>query len=360
MPVTSVIEAARSLARATLARVPLPVWQFAFPKDVVVLDYHIVSDEDLPHLKHYPYKSIAQFEVDIAYALRRFKPVRYAEVAAHRLGGAPLPPRAVLFTFDDGFAECYSVIRPILLKHRLGGVFFVTTSFLDDQELFFETKIALGLSAIERMPAEVARERAALATPVDPPRLGAAEHLLSASRVRPLPTLAHRELALGLLALHQDDEPLIDKACFDLGVDVAAYVGRRPLFLTRDQVRQLAADGFTIGGHNLTHRPLQRMDSQGIEHEIVQTCETVRELTGQTAIPYAFPYDGVGIDRRLLEEIRARHPFVGLIFDTQGLKRDAPFIVDRTPADTPPRNVRTTLPQILQLEWSYPQAWFRD
>ena len=70
---------------------------------------------------------------------------------------------------------------------------------------------------------------------------------------------------LGLLALEGDDEAVIDKACTDLGVDVAAYVRRRQIFLTRKQVRGLAADGFTIGGHDLTHRALQRMDDQGIE-----------------------------------------------------------------------------------------------
>ena len=84
-------------------------------------------------------------------------------------------------------------------------------------------------------------------------------------------------------------------------------------------------------------------------------------MTGQSTIPYAFPYDGIGIDRGLLAAIRQRHPFIGLIFDTQGLRRDVPFVVDRTPADSPPRNGRSTnLPETLQVEWTYRQAWFRD
>jgi peptidoglycan/xylan/chitin deacetylase (PgdA/CDA1 family) len=357
----SILESAKAMARATLAHVPMRFWQVAFPKDVVALTYHIVSDEDLPHLKHYRYKTRAQFEADLALAVKRFKPVTYAQVAAHRLEGARIPARAVLFTFDDGFAECYDVIRPLLLKYGIKGVFFVTTTFLDDQMLFFETKAALALSAVEWMPAEEARERAAAARPLDASRRFAAERLLRESRLRSPATPAHRELMLGLLALGTDDEALIEKACADYGVDVAEYSRRRPLFMTRDQVRRLADDGFTIGGHDLAHRALQRMNTEGIERAIVDTCEAVRDLTGQASVPYAFPYDGIGIDRGLLEGIRKRYPFVGLIFDTQGLRRDAPFMVDRTPVDLPPRDgKRSNVPESLQVEWSYPQAWFRD
>ena len=36
-----------------------------------------------------------------------------AQVKAHRLHGARLPKRALHLSFDDGFAECYSVARPL-------------------------------------------------------------------------------------------------------------------------------------------------------------------------------------------------------------------------------------------------------
>jgi peptidoglycan/xylan/chitin deacetylase (PgdA/CDA1 family) len=360
MPAASFLKAAKSLAREAIANVPLGAWQLAFPKDVIALGYHVVSDDDLPHLKYYPYKTGAQFEADVAFAVDRFRAVGYAEVNEHRTGGAPLPPRAILFTFDDGFAECYDVIRPILLKYGAGGVFFVTIDFLDDQALFFETKVSLGLGAIERMSDDEARDRAAAAGPLDASRRAVAERRLGAARVAPPATSAHRTLMLGLLGLEQADEPEIDRACAGLGIDVAAYSRRRPLYLTRERVRQLAADGFTIGGHGLAHRALQRMDPEGIEREIVGSCAIVRDLTGQATVPFAFPYDGIGIDRGLLAAIRQRHPYVGLIFDTQDLRREVPFIVDRVWTDPPPGDAHSTnLPRLLRRAWSRRQAWFR-
>src|SRR5438270_5700358 len=112
MPSPPLLKNAKRLARGALEQVPLGVWQRLFPKDVIALGYHIVSDEDLPHLKYYRYKNSAQFEADVAFVTKRFQIVSYEEVAAHRLRGIPLPPQSFLFTFDDGFAECYDVIRP--------------------------------------------------------------------------------------------------------------------------------------------------------------------------------------------------------------------------------------------------------
>jgi peptidoglycan/xylan/chitin deacetylase (PgdA/CDA1 family) len=51
----------------------------------------------------------------------------YAEVL---LGRRPLPDRAVLLTFDDGFADLVDVVAPALAARGLRGTAFVTTGYL--------------------------------------------------------------------------------------------------------------------------------------------------------------------------------------------------------------------------------------
>ncbi|MFO0893148.1 MAG: polysaccharide deacetylase family protein [Isosphaeraceae bacterium] len=360
MPAASLLRTARSLARAPLSAIPLGVWQNVFPKDVIALGYHVVSDDRLLHQKYYPFKNRSQFEADVAFAAERLRPVSYPEVEHRRLGHGKLPPRAVLFTFDDGFAECFDVIRPILLEHGVKGTFFITSSFVNDRSLFFETKVSLAVAAVEQLTDGEAAERLGLLGRLDPIRRATAERRLSNATIRTPLSMAHRELILGLLAFDQTEEAEIERACEGLGVDIDAYARGRRLYLTCEQIRQLAADGFTIGGHGLAHRPLQQMHPTEIEQEIVRSCEFVREVSGQSTVPFAFPYSGEGIDRRLLGEIRERHPFLGMIFDTQSLRRELPFIVDRVAADTPPADPHgTNLPQLLSQAWSHRQAWFR-
>lgn len=47
--------------------------------------------------------------------------------------GLPLPPRAVMLTFDDGWETQFSTVYPLLRDRGMVGVFFVHTGVLGDQ-----------------------------------------------------------------------------------------------------------------------------------------------------------------------------------------------------------------------------------
>ena len=44
---------------------------------------------------------------------------------------APLPAKPVMLTFDDGYADAYSVVLPLLKAYGMTGVFFVTVNLVD-------------------------------------------------------------------------------------------------------------------------------------------------------------------------------------------------------------------------------------
>lgn len=45
--------------------------------------------------------------------------------------GAPLPPRPVVLTFDDGYIDAYTNAFPLLRQYGMTGTFFVVTEWLD-------------------------------------------------------------------------------------------------------------------------------------------------------------------------------------------------------------------------------------
>ncbi|MFD1561866.1 poly-beta-1,6-N-acetyl-D-glucosamine N-deacetylase PgaB [Paraburkholderia silviterrae] len=60
-----------------------------------------------------------------------YNPVTFSAIVASRNGGAPLPPRSVLLTFDDGFKSHHDKVLPLLKQFRYPGVMGIVTSWID-------------------------------------------------------------------------------------------------------------------------------------------------------------------------------------------------------------------------------------
>jgi biofilm PGA synthesis lipoprotein PgaB len=60
-----------------------------------------------------------------------YVPVSLSEIMAARAGGKPLPPRAVLLTFDDGYASFYTRVLPLLELYQFPATLAPVTSWVD-------------------------------------------------------------------------------------------------------------------------------------------------------------------------------------------------------------------------------------
>jgi peptidoglycan/xylan/chitin deacetylase (PgdA/CDA1 family) len=354
----------RMAVREALQRVPMPLWRGLFPKTELGFCYHMVSDVPLPHLRHYPILSSADFDADLTYLRSRFDFISYEQLAHRRGSSNIVRDNAVILTFDDGFAECATVAAPILLRHGAGCVFFVVTDLIDNATVFRESEASLCIEAICRLPVEhveaAIRELGLGArllppprrTPFDPARLP-----LDIAGLDGQPEPRLQPLLHWLLTIGAPDVDLMHQLSTRLGVDPKDYLRQVRPYLTTAQIRQLASDGFTIGAHGLTHRRLQDLPRDEAEHEIVESCRVVRDLTGQNSVPFAFPYFGGDIDRTWLAELRRQHDFIGLFFDTDGLREDEPFVVQRVFGERFGQD--PTLDGILRRAWGRPPAWRR-
>ena len=307
----------------------------------IAVFYHAVSDAPMPHVRNlYPIVPVDAFEDALRYLKANYNLITYEQLHAHILEGAPLPPRAVHLSFDDGYAECFSVVRPILKKHDIPCTFFLVTGLLDNRRLFYRNKQSL---CLERLTAP----------DFDPAALSAIRHSLSTLHAPP--STLHDFLPW-FTALRLPDEPVIDAVCEALGVDWQAFLAENRPYLTTGQVRQMRAEGFTIGAHTVTHRKLMDLPRAEIETEIAESCRIVGEITGDGVVPFSFPHSAWGLDRAHLAEIRRRHPSIGLLFDTKGLRRDVPFIVNRIWAERPLQaGELAPLPEIITR--AYRDAW---
>ncbi|HBX71212.1 MAG TPA: hypothetical protein DEH25_18010 [Chloroflexi bacterium] len=327
-------------ALETFARlIPLSVYPRLVRRDLIDFFYHAVSDNPMPHVRQlYPVVPVADFEAALLYLKTNCTFVDYAQVQAYVFGGVPLPPKAVHLSFDDGYAECFSVVCPLLLKHQIPCTFFLTTSLIDNQILFYRNKQSL---CVERVK-----------DPSFKLPLSSLNDFLPANHA-PFSTLD--EFIAWFKDLRLSDGPLIDEICRALGVDWQAFLSETQPYLTTAQIRQMHAEGFTLGSHTLTHRKLMDLPAAEIETEIADSCQIVAEITGQVGVPFSFPHSAWGLDRGLLADIRARHPEIGLLFDTKGLHGDVKFIHNRIWAER--RGARALSEHLRE---AYQETWVEE
>ncbi|HVY14529.1 MAG TPA: polysaccharide deacetylase family protein [Rhodopila sp.] len=362
--------AMRRLAKATLRAagegvlhaVPTPVWRRLRPKTELGFCYHIVSHDNVAHLKHYPFLDPTEFETDLVYLRSRFDVISYPELVARRAAQTPVRDNAVVLTFDDGFAECASVIAPILRRHGVSGIFFIITDLVDNASLFRESEAALCIEAVCKMPVEqvetTLRDLDLETRLTSPPARGWMDPARTPLDIAGLDRRADPRLwplLHWLLTIGPEDQDLMRRLSARLGVEAQVYLNDVRPYLTSQQIRQLQADGFTLGAHGRSHRWLGGLSPREAEREIVESCRIVADLTGESSVPFAFPYFGGGLDRRWLADLRRRHEVIGLFFDTDGLREDESFVVQRVFGERFGRD--RTLDAILRRAWSRRSAW---
>ncbi len=108
---------------------------------LVVLMYHKINDVPGNTLSI----SVSLFDEQMA-QLRElgFTVVDLDAVLDHYAGGKPLPPDALLITFDDGYRDNLEHAMPVLEKHGYPAVLFVPIGYLDSRlPLPHEERLAL-------------------------------------------------------------------------------------------------------------------------------------------------------------------------------------------------------------------------
>lgn len=97
---------------------------------VPVLMYHQVTPRPHPAFRKYTV-TVKAFRRQMAWLARgRYEPIGLDALLVARERGAPLPRRAVVLTFDDGFSECVERATPILREHGFTATFFLVSGLV--------------------------------------------------------------------------------------------------------------------------------------------------------------------------------------------------------------------------------------
>lgn len=179
----------------------------------------------------------------------------------------------VVFTFDDGYEDNYSVAYPIFKKYQAPFTVYVTTSFPDRQA-------RLWWYALQ----DLVNSRDQIGFTWD----GKVHILPSESKEAKKDAYVKiRQLVLDTSTNQQEE---LFSALFETnGIDIERYV--EGLAMNWEQVRELAQNELaTIGAHTTNHFNLRNLPAEAVEKEMLGSRERIQSMTGQVVEHFAFPF----------------------------------------------------------------------
>lgn len=264
--------------------------------------YHLVSDAPVPHVQHlYPIKNTRDFEADLDFFLRHYRPVSLPQLIQHAQHGEALPQNAFFLSFDDGLREFHDVIAPLLLKKGVPGTCFLNSDFVDNRGLFFRYAVSLALDSLVKTP-DLANMPAA---------------------VRWTHGQGKRNLRKALLEISYENRAAVTEILEVLGVDEQAYLREAQPYLTSPQIKMLLDQGFHFGAHSCDHPEYRHLT---VAEQLVQTATSIGQIQEQFDLSYrafAFPFTDHGVGRPFFESMLGKEALADISFGCAGMKTEA-------------------------------------
>ena len=251
--------------------------------------YHTVSNKKLPHILNYPFQNSAQFEEELDYYLKYFKPVSLE----YLLENPHSKDKVFHLSFDDGLKECADLIAPVLLKKGIPATFFVNSSFANNQALFHRYKASLILSELIANPNPEA------------------DFILNNNGLN----------QQNILQTNISKVDILDAVANILDISFSQFLKTQNPYLTTEQITKLKNDGFSIGAHSENHPEFWTISEEEQLAEIEQSTNWVIEKFNPKIKTFAFPFTDSGVSLNLLRKLKSKN-ICDLTFGTAGIKYD--------------------------------------
>ena len=295
--------------------------------------YHLVSDEEVPHVKHlYTVRTTKQFIQDLDFLLKHYKVIGVSDFLESFNNRQPLPDKSFLLSFDDGLREFHDVVAPILHRKGIPAICFLNSGFIDNKDLFYRYKASLLIERLQHGNDQADNRN----------------FLESWFFENHLPLNYDYR---GLLMISYADRHLLDDLASKLDVNFNEFLLKQRPYLDSAQISSLIQQGFTFGAHSLDHPEYRFLEE---EEQIRQTSESIDTVSKKFEVKeklFSFPFTDHGVKKTFFDKVfDPVRPLADLTFGGAGLKQDSiKKNIQRIPFEGTSLNAK----QILGTEYLY-------
>jgi len=186
-----------------------------------------------------------------------------------------------VITFDDGFKDNCTSALPVLNKFQAPACVFLTTDMIDSPDLLPFHKLYFLLRWFDAMEIIRVARRMCPLLPADERSFGGSQN--------PIEFRNELEKSLGFDINSTKGRELVDYLATELCAKNCGDLAKR-LYLSWDDVYEMATKGITFGSHTRSHRILSRLDLKEQETEILESKRQIEEKTGIEIRFFAYPF----------------------------------------------------------------------
>lgn len=244
---------------------------------LTVLCYHRILERgaDFPFDDDLVSASPEQFEGELGFIARHWRAIDFRMLRDHFAREGRFPDRALIVTFDDGYLDNYEVAYPLLRKHGIPAVMFVTAGYMGARKLFWWDRLAYVAKTASKRSASI-EEPIRLAIDLDsfPCRQDAARHLIHTAKTLP----------------ENDKELFIRRLAASLEVEIDE--NRFATTMSWDNLRGMSEGGIEIGAHSISHPIFSNIDSELLAREVSMSKALIEKEIGREVISFGSPGRG--------------------------------------------------------------------
>lgn len=305
--------------------------------------YHYTRD--LKHSRYPEIKGLDKelFKNQIEFMKNSFNVVTMEQVLENIQGEGMhgLPENALLLTFDDGYADNYTVAYPILEEYGLQGSFFITGKTFATHQLLDVNKIHYILAS-----ADIYKLVDDLKKQMDYYR-GSEYQYASTDELFHEYAVANRfdiKETIFVKRMLQTVLPeklrnTISSNLFEKYVGVTEEQLAYELYMTEEQIRTMKRHGMFIGIHGYDHYWLGNLPKDKMKQDILMALDTLDEFIDRKQWVMNYPYGSY--NQEVIRYIRQQGACIGLTTDVRvaELGKDSAFELPRLDCnDFPPKS----------------------
>ena len=229
--------------------------------------------------------ALESFEAQMAFLKKRFRLLSIDEFEFYYRGQKRLPPRSCLITFDDGWIDNFENAAPVLEKHAIPSLIFLSVDFIGTKKRFWQERFRSALTALH--PNKARYEGAIEAMDLEAAFKNRFVQIRHYSE-----DLFHEALSNSISDLKSQPVGRIEDNIETLEMAMNPNEKRKlgdSDFINWQMVSEMCSkDVFDFGSHGCSHQLMTSPDTD-LRRETAESKKTIEDRLGSTITSFSYP-----------------------------------------------------------------------